>query len=189
MHKATRQTVIKLAVIAVAMFVAVFTIMPPLYTLLCEVTGLRSTAGKYQAEEIKVDRSREITVRFVGTHNDSMPWDFFPMEYKVTVNPGEKKTIRYFARNKTTLPMVAQAVPSISPFNAVNYFHKIECFCFNRQPLAGGESAELGLQFVVDQDLPAKVTTITLSYTLFDITEQTPTPTLAPTPLAAAQQP
>jgi cytochrome c oxidase assembly protein subunit 11 len=172
---ANRQTVIKLAVISTAMFIAVFTIMPPLYNLLCEVTGLRKTEGAYKAEEIKVDRSREVTVRFVATHNDAMPWDFYPLEFKVKVNPGEKKVVQYYARNNTDRAMIAQAVPSISPFNAVNYFHKIECFCFNHQPLAPGESAELGLQFVIDQDLPEKVTTITLSYTLFDITDQAQT--------------
>lgn len=172
MDKQTRFTVAKLSALAVVMFIAVFTIMPPLYTLFCEWAGLRKVDGAYEAEEIKVDESRLITVQFVATHNDSMPWDFKPMDYKVKVHPGEKKVIHFFARNNTDKPMVGQAVPSINPYNAVNYFHKIECFCFNSQPLAGGESAELGLQFVVDQDLPDKVTTITLSYTLFDITEQ-----------------
>lgn len=173
MASPTRKTVIKLSVTAVAMFVAVFTIMPPLYNLLCEVTGLRKVGGAYEAEVIEVDKTREITVRFVATQNDAMPWDFNPTEYKIKVNPGEKRVITYFARNNTDRPMVAQAVPSITPYNAVNYFHKIECFCFNRQPLAAGESAELGLQFVIDQDIPDKVTNITLSYTLFDITDQT----------------
>lgn len=172
MATANRKTVIKLSLTAVVMFVAVFTVMPPLYNLLCEVTGLRKVGGAYEAEEIAVDRSREITVRFVATQNDAMPWEFAPMEFKVKVNPGEKRVIQYFARNNAERAMVAQAVPSITPYNAVNYFHKIECFCFNRQPLAAGESAELGLQFVIDQDLPEKVTSITLSYTLFDITEQ-----------------
>lgn len=172
MEKATRKTVVRLAVSAALMFIAVFAIMPPLYTLLCEVTGLRKVGGAYEAEEIKVDTERQVTVQFVATHNDAMAWDFHPVEYKVTVNPGQKKVVKYFARNNTDKPMVAQAVPSIAPFSAVNYFHKIECFCFNHQPLAAGESAELGLEFVVDQDLPRQVTTITLSYTLFDITAQ-----------------
>lgn len=154
------------------MFVAVFTVMPPLYTLLCEVAGLRKVGGAYEAEEITVDEARTVTVQFVATHNDAMPWVFKPKEYKVKVHPGEKKVIHYLAENNSDLPMVAQAVPSITPYSAVNYFHKIECFCFNRQPLAAGESAELGLQFVVDQDLPKQVNTITLSYTLFDITDQ-----------------
>lgn len=172
MEKTTRKTVAKMAVVSVLMFVAVFTVMPPLYTLLCEVAGLRKVGGAYEAEEIAVDEERTVTVQFVATHNDAMPWVFKPKVYKVKVHPGEKKVIHYLAQNNSDLPMVAQAVPSITPYNAVNYFHKIECFCFNRQPLAAGESAELGLQFVVDQDLPKQVNTITLSYTIFDITDQ-----------------
>lgn len=160
-----------MAALAVAMFAFAVFIMPPIYTLLCEVTGLRKVGGAYEAQEVKVDDSRLITVQFVATHNDDIPWDFKPMDFKVKVHPGEKKVIKYFAKNNSQHAMVAQAVPSITPFNAVNYFHKIECFCFNSQPLEAGESAELGLQFVVDQDLPKHVTTITLAYTLFDITE------------------
>ena len=68
--------------------------------------------------------------------------------------------------------MVAQAVPSVVPFKAAEYFHKTECFCFNQQPLDGGENAELPLRFIVDQDVPKQVHTITLSYTLFDITDK-----------------
>jgi cytochrome c oxidase assembly protein subunit 11 len=36
--------------------------------------------------------------------------------------------------------------------------------------LAAGKSAELGLSFIVDVDIPKHIKTITLSYTLFDIT-------------------
>jgi cytochrome c oxidase assembly protein subunit 11 len=32
-------------------------------------------------------------------------------------------------------------------------------------------SAELPLQFIVDQDLPRDIGTITLSYTIFDVTD------------------
>ena len=66
--------------------------------------------------------------------------------------------------------MVAQAVPSVSPARAAEYFHKTECFCFNQQPLDGGEETEMALQFIVDQDLPADIKSITLSYTIFDVT-------------------
>ena len=166
--------VIKLSALAGAMFVFALWVVPPLYTLLCEVSGLRKVGGAYEAVDNTIDETRTITVQFVATHNDSMPWEFKPEVFKVKVHPGEQKIINYFARNQSSVDMVAQAVPSITPFNAVNYFHKIECFCFNRQPLASGESADLGLQFVVDLDLPRSVTTITLAYTLFDVTDQEP---------------
>ena len=68
--------------------------------------------------------------------------------------------------------MVAQAIPNVLPNNAADYFHKTECFCFNSQPLAAGEQAELDLVFIIDPDLPVSVNTVTLSYTLFDITDR-----------------
>jgi cytochrome c oxidase assembly protein subunit 11 len=86
------------------------------------------------------------------------------------VHPGAVNDTVFFARNTQPGPMVAQAIPSISPSRAAQYFHKTECFCFRQQPLAGEASAELPLQFIVDQDLPRDIGTITLSYTIFDIT-------------------
>lgn len=171
---ATGKTVVKLSLLAVAMFVFAIWVMPPLYTLFCEVTGLNGkTGGPYTADPVSaIDESRTIRVQFVAINNSDMPWEFEPMQYQVEVHPGEPTTMRYFARNKTDRPMVAQAVPSLSPFNATDYFHKTECFCFERQPLDAGESAELGLQFIVDRDLPAQVKTITMSYTLFDVTDR-----------------
>lgn len=67
--------------------------------------------------------------------------------------------------------MVAQAVPSVVPFKAAEYFHKTECFCFNQQPLDGRSETLMPLRFIVDVDLPKDVKTITLAYTLFDVTE------------------
>ena len=87
------------------------------------------------------------------------------------VHPGEATNITYFARNTQPRDMVAQAIPSVVPSRAAEYFHKTECFCFNRQPLVAGGEADLGLQFIVDPDLPKDIHTITLSYTIFDVTE------------------
>jgi cytochrome c oxidase assembly protein subunit 11 len=167
------KTIAKLVGLAVAMFAFAIWVMPPLYTLFCEVTGLNGKTGGPYVEAVRaVDESRVVKVQFVAINNGEMSWDFRPVQYEVEVHPGEPTNISYFARNNTTQPMVAQAVPSLSPSNAAGYFHKTECFCFNRQPLGPGESAELGLQFIVDRDLPAQVKTITMSYTLFDVTER-----------------
>ena len=67
--------------------------------------------------------------------------------------------------------MVGQAIPRVSPSRAAAYFHKTECLCFNQQPLDGNSDAQMPLQFIVDQDLPRDITTITLSYTIFDVTD------------------
>ena len=66
--------------------------------------------------------------------------------------------------------MVGQAIPSVSPFDATDYLHKTECFCFTSQPLDGRGEKVMPLKIIVDQDLPKHINKLTLSYTLFDIT-------------------
>jgi len=172
-EQSNRRLTFKLVGVVVGMFIFAVYVMPPMYDLFCEVTGLNGkTGGRYQATESIVDTSRQITVQFVATNNESMPWSFKPQLQSIKVHPGEEVEVRYLATNPTSSPMVAQAVPSLVPFKAAQYFHKTECFCFNQQPLDGGESAELPLRFIVDQDVPKQVHTITLSYTLFDITDK-----------------
>jgi cytochrome c oxidase assembly protein subunit 11 len=75
-------------------------------------------------------------------------------------------------RNVANETMVAQAVPSVTPFNAAEFLHKTECFCFEQQQLATGEDLDMPLRFIIDSQIPEEVTTLTLSYTLYDVTEQ-----------------
>lgn len=165
----------KLGVTVVFMFVFAIFIMPPLYDLFCDVTGLNGKTGDAlsadKASTFGVDTSRTIKVQFLATNNEGMSWDFYPQVKEVIVHPGEPTAINYLATNTTKIDMVAQAIPSLVPYKAANYFHKTECFCFNQQTLASGKTAELGLSFIVDVDIPKHIKTITLSYTLFDITQ------------------
>jgi cytochrome c oxidase assembly protein subunit 11 len=118
-----------------------------------------------------VDESREITVQFVATNNEGMPWEFGPSVTAMKVHPGAVNDTVFYARNPLPQAMVAQAIPSVSPSRAAEYFHKTECFCFNHQPLEGNAKADMPLQFIIDQDLPRDIKTITLSYTIFDVTD------------------
>ena len=169
----TIDTVFKLVTVAVAMFAFVFVVMVPLYDVLCDALGINGkTSGEaYTAVEAKVDESRTITVQFMATNNEGMPWEFGPSVTAMKVHPGAVNDTVYLARNPLPEAMVAQAVPSVSPARAAEYFHKTECFCFNHQPLDGQSTAEMPLQFIIDQDLPKDIRTITLSYTIFDVTD------------------
>ncbi|WP_075186419.1 cytochrome c oxidase assembly protein [Teredinibacter haidensis] len=174
-QKAIRNTIVKSMALVVAMFVFAVWVLPPIYTLFCDVTGINGkTKGQYTAVSSEVDTSRTVTVQFVGTKNENMPWGFKPKDFSLQVHPGQAVVTDFIAHNPTDNIMVGQAVPSLVPHNATDYFHKTECFCFNQQTLAPGETAELGLQFIVDQEMPKGVSTIILSYTLFDVTESSP---------------
>jgi cytochrome c oxidase assembly protein subunit 11 len=170
---ANLDTTAKLAVVSVVMFAFVFVVMVPLYNVLCDVLGIngKPSGEVYTAVPAAVDVSRTVTVQFLATNNAGMPWEFRPSTTVMKVNPGAVNDTVFFARNPLPQAMIAQAIPSISPARAAEYFHKTECFCFNQQPLEGESSAEMPLQFIVDQDLPRDIRTITLSYTIFDVTD------------------
>lgn len=170
--KSVNKTVGSLLVVVAAMFAFVFVVMVPLYNVLCDVLGIngKTATVAYEAVKAEVDTSRTIKVQFIARNNDGMPWEFRPEVKVLRVHPGELKGTTFFAKNPDDAAMVAQAIPSIVPARAAAYFNKTECFCFNQQPLEGGGVADMPLQFVIDQDLPKDITTITLSYTLFDVT-------------------
>lgn len=169
----TIDTAAKLAAVAVLMFAFVFVVMVPLYDVLCDALGIngKTNGQAYKAVNVEVDASREIKIQFMTNNNAGMPWQFGPSVTAMRVNPGAVNDTVFYASNPLPKAMVAQAIPSISPARAAEYFHKTECFCFNQQPLEGKSSAEMPLQFIVDQNLPADIKTITLSYTIFDVTD------------------
>ena len=164
---------VRLFGVTVAMFGFGFALVP-LYDVFCEVTGLNGkTSGQaYETTGAEIDRSRTIKVQFLTTNNDGMRWKFKPTITAIEVHPGELAETVFFAKNPSANEMVAQAVPSVVPFKAAEYFHKTECFCFNQQTLAGGEEIMMPLRFIVDQNLPKDVQSITLAYTLFDVTKK-----------------
>jgi len=165
--------VAKLAITVVAMFGFGFA-MVPLYNVFCEITGLNGKTGgrvAYEVTTAEIDKQRSVTVQFATTNNGSMSWEFRPLQNSIEVHPGELNEVKFYARNPTAARMIGQAVPSVSPSATADYLHKTECFCFTQQVLEAGEGIEMPVRFFVDKALPADVRKLTLSYTLFDITQ------------------
>ena len=164
----------KLLLIVFGMFGFGFALVP-LYDVFCDITGLNGKTNEVAVEYTAdgIDTSRTIKVQFITRTAKGIPWQFEPVINEIEVHPGEVKFVKFYAKNESKRDIVGQAVPSVSPGAAAEYFQKIECFCFTQQPLKSNEEVEMGLQFYVDLDLPKEVTTLTLSYTLYDITGST----------------
>ena len=165
--------VAKLGMLVVGMFAFGFALVP-LYDLLCDITGLNGKTGDkyaYDAAAVVPDRTRLVKVNFITNTNEGMSWEFSSQKGGVKVHPGELKAVNFVVKNPTNRVMVGQAVPSLVPFSAAQYFHKTECFCFERQVLQPGEEMVMPMRFIVGRELPKNVESISLSYALFDITE------------------
>ena len=186
--KSSTSGLLKLLGVSLAAFVFTFSLVP-LYRIACEkVFGIRLEQGPGQAASATAKVARTVTVQFDGGVNSKLPWAFHPEQMTMQVVPGEVNEALYFARNDSQNAIVGSAVPSVAPARASGYFTKTECFCFTAQTLQPGESRDMPVRFIVDQDLPADVKTITLSYTFFKndaMTAQLGTGTTSPAPLAA----
>jgi cytochrome c oxidase assembly protein subunit 11 len=173
----------KLLVVTAAMFGFGYALVP-LYRAICDVLGVNVLSlaeiqqasgdwlGRRREPNTQVDPTRTITVEFDA--NARGPWDFKPALRSLQVHPGEMATVMYEFRNVQNRTMAAQAIPSYAPMQAGAHFNKVECFCFNQYTLAPGESRSWPVVFVIDPKLPRDVTTITLSYTFFEVGGRVP---------------
>jgi len=143
----------------------------PLYRMFCQATGLGGTTQRAVTAPTKAAEA-VVTVRFDAETAPDLDWEFRPLQSMVTVHPGEQRQIFFRAVNKTASPVTGSATYNVTPAKAGIYFDKLQCFCFNEQFLAPGESRDIGVVFFVDPDIltdpnTSDVRTITLSYTMF----------------------
>jgi cytochrome c oxidase assembly protein subunit 11 len=145
----------------------------PLYDVFCKVAGIGNAQAKTGAAEVReaVDSNREVTVEFIADPATVGSFEFRPEAASMRVHPGKLYDTQFYAKNLTGGGSVAQAVPSISPSVAAQYFHKTQCFCFSPQHFGAGEGRDMPVRFIVDPSLPDNVDRITLAYTFYDRTE------------------
>jgi cytochrome c oxidase assembly protein subunit 11 len=151
--------------------------MVPLYAVFCDITGINGKTSNVAAVRLDdtVDTSREITIQFVANIKRGMPWEFKPEVSEMKVHPGEMYQTSFFAKNLSSHDITGQAIPSVAPGAAALYLNKTECFCFNQQFLAGNEQIDMPMVFFIDKDIPKDIKTLTLSYSLYNISDQVET--------------
>ena len=166
-RRSNRRMLSRLAVIALVMFGFGFALVP-FYDQICKATGLRDIDRPDAVQNTQVDATRTIRLELDANAN-KLPWRFRPLTPIVAVHPGEITTVVYEVENLSPRPVTGQAVPSYGPALAGEYFRKLDCFCFTKQAFAPRETRRMPVVFVVDPKLPRDVTTITLSYTFFEV--------------------
>ncbi len=157
----------------VASMVALSFASAPLYRLFCQVTGYGgATLRADQAPAEVLDRT--VAVRFNADTDPGLPWEFKPAQREIKVKLGEQTLAFYTAHNTSRETITGSAVFNVTPDKVGGYFDKLQCFCFNEQTLAPGQSADLPVSFFVDPAMARDanlndVTAITLSYTFYRV--------------------
>jgi len=172
-----RKTALQLVAVVITMVGLSFAAVP-FYDWFCRTTGFGGTPlVASAAPDIVLDQT--IIVRFDGSLDAGMAWEFRPEQRSMTVRLGETGLAFYDAFNPTDRAIAGTASYNVTPASAGGYFTKIECFCFTEQVLQPGERVSMPVTFFVDpailQDVDGKhVKEITLSYTFHEteITEE-----------------
>ncbi|KAG7470432.1 cytochrome c oxidase assembly protein COX11, mitochondrial [Solea senegalensis] len=152
----------------------------PLYRLYCQAAGLGGTAvaghDTDMVETMKPVKERVLKITFNADTHASMQWNFRPQQSEIYVVPGETALAFYRAKNPTDKPIIGISTYNVVPFEAGQYFNKIQCFCFEEQRLNPHEEVDMPVFFYIDPEFHedprmARVSTITLSYTFFEAKE------------------
>ena len=167
----TKGTILKLSLVVVAMYGFSYALVP-IYDKFCEITGLNGKTNEvaYIGNDIQKD-NRFVTIKFISNVANSAPLDFEPSVTEMTVQVVKAYNTHYVMKNNSSKQLHTTASPSVTPGKHAEYFKKVECFCFEQQTINAGEVKDLGIQFIIDNDLPHASGDIILSYTMFDITD------------------
>lgn len=160
----------------------------PLYRIYCQTTGKGGQAmveeNDKKIEQMSKIMERVVTVRFNADTISSLHWNFKPQQNYIKVVPGETALAFYTAKNPMNEPVIGIATYNVLPFEAGQYFNKIQCFCFEEQRLNPNEEVDMPVFFYLDPEFAEdprmeNVDEITLSYTFFEAKEglQLPVPT------------
>ena len=143
----------------------------PLYRAFCAVTGFGGTT------QVATERPKKILDRVVRVYFDAnveagAPLQFRPSQPFVDVRIGETMMSYFELTNTSDQPVRAMASKNVVPHKVGPYFEKLECFCFEEQDYAPGETVKLPVVFFVSPEMAdnpntADVQGITLSYTYY----------------------
>jgi len=156
-------------VVVMAMTGAAFAAVP-LYRLFCQVTGFDGTVKKAEAAPTEV-LDRTVLIRF-DTNVRGLPMTFRAEQVSQRVRIGETGMAYFDVTNTSDQPIHATAAYNVVPERAGPYFQKLQCFCFEGQEIAPGETRAFPVQYFVAPEMATDreakgVAEITLSYTFY----------------------
>ncbi|XP_062555146.1 cytochrome c oxidase assembly protein COX11, mitochondrial [Armigeres subalbatus] len=149
----------------------------PLYRMFCQAYSYGGTTSQghdgEKVETMQRVKDRVIKIRFNADLGAAMRWNFKPQQPEINVVPGETALAFYTARNPSDQPVTGISTYNVVPFEAGQYFNKIQCFCFEEQRLNPHEEVDMPVFFYIDPEIMDDpklelIDCITLSYTFFE---------------------
>ena len=132
--------------------------------------------NKFQKEKDAAKALEPITINLLTNVHPDLPWNFKPLEPKISVRPGEVITIEYIVENLEDNKTTGIATFAYFPNQFGNYINKINCFCYDAKTLKPKQKDKYTVVFLIDpkvtKDSKTKnVKEVTIQFTFFDYKE------------------
>ncbi len=132
--------------------------------------------NKFQKDKVEAMVLEPITINLLTSVHPDLPWNFKPLEPKISVRPGEVITIEYIVENLEDNKTTGIATFAYFPNQFGNYINKINCFCYDAKTLKPKQKDKYTVVFLIDpkvtKDSKTKnVKEVTIQFTFFDYKE------------------
>ncbi|TGE00724.1 cytochrome c oxidase assembly protein [Methylobacterium nonmethylotrophicum] len=173
-QKQARNTALACLGLVVGMTALAFAFVP-LYDLFCKATGYDGTPLRGAAASGPASQGSQqgtMVVHFDTNVAPGLPWRFVAETRQVEAQLGATKTVFFRVTNTGSVPSTGIATFNLQPGLTGGYFVKVQCFCFNEQTLAPGETMDFPVVFYLEPGIKTDpntrdLTEMTLSYTYF----------------------
>ena len=129
--------------------------------------------NKFQKEKDAAKALEPITINLLTNVHPDLPWNFKPLEPKISVRPGEVITIEYIVENLDDNKTTGIATFAYFPNQFGDYIRKLNCFCYDAQTLRPNQKSKYSVVILIDPEVTKDSKTknikeVTIQFTFFD---------------------
>ena len=111
--------------------------------------------------------NQEIRTKLITSVHKDLPFEFESEKNIVLLKPGEVKTINYSVKNLSSKSMTAMATFQVYPPELKDYMSKMNCFCYEKQTLKGGQKEKYALVLLVDPKVTKNIKEAIIQFVFF----------------------
>ena len=112
-------------------------------------------------------KNQKITTELINVVHKDLPFKFETEKNKIILKPGEVKTINYSVKNLSNRSMTGMATFQVYPSELKDYMTKMNCFCYDKQTLKGGEKEKYALVLLVDPNVTKNIKEAIIQFVFF----------------------
>ena len=108
-----------------------------------------------------------ISTKLITSVHSDLPFKFESEKKNIILKPGEVQTINYSVENLSKKSMSAMATFQVYPPELKDYMTKMNCFCYDKQTLKGGEKEKYALVLLVDPNVTKNIKEAIIQFIFF----------------------